>query len=108
MKIERFVASAYPIIYSRAGRNYGTVAQIVGHGAKGTHIGKEGKEVADIPDVDIITDGMRIVEMETIVEMIRISKQQTQHQHKSNNERNELFFFHKRTVNSLGLVINFS
>jgi hypothetical protein len=99
MKIKWLISTGYPIIHSGAGRNYRTVSQVVGHGTKSTNIGKEFGEVSQVPDINIIADGVRIIKMEAVIKVIGISNQQSKKQNCSNNQRNKSFFFHKQKIN---------
>ena len=70
MEIKGFVSASYPIIHSSAGRHHGPIAEVVGHRTKGAYIRKEFGEVAHVSDVNIVADGMRIIEMKAVVKMI--------------------------------------
>jgi hypothetical protein len=83
-----------PVVYGKRSGCKGTVVLIHGIGAECPRIRKEKGDIFNIANEGVVNNGMRIVKMKGIVEMVGISQNQRYEKCDAENYKYKVAFFH--------------
>ena len=82
VEIERVVPAGQPVVDGQRQRYQRAPTAIGGHCRKGACVGEEPRQVTQVADEDVLGDGVDIVEMELVAEVVGVGKgNRRQNQH---------------------------